>query len=248
MNATIRYPNISGGSEAAQLLQVKSYLHQLVDQLNMTLKDVERGAATSTSAAASKVVSQKTDTDATAQSTFNAIKALIIKSADIVNAYYEEINTRLEGVYVAESDFGDYAQKTTQDIEANAENIKQLFTNVQTVVSRVDGIASQTIEANAYINSGLIDTDENGVPVYGLEIGQRNEINGEEVFNQFARFTADRLTFYDQNGDDLAYVSGTKLYITHAQVSGTFVLGGFEDTVQGDGSVVTKWIGMGGEG
>lgn len=245
MNANIRYPNISGGSEAAQLLQVKSYLHQLVDQLNMTLKDVERGAATSTSAAVSGVVSQKTDTGATAQSTFNAIKALIIKSADIVNAYYDEINTRLEGVYVAESDFGDYAQKTTQDIEANSESIKQLFTNVQTVVSRVEGIAGQTIEANAYINSGLLYTDENSVPVYGVEIGQTVEIDGVKTFDKFARFTADKLSFYDQNGSEVAYVSDKKLYINHVQVTGTFVLGGFEDTVQGDGSVVTKWIGGG---
>ena len=238
----IRYPNITGGSEAAQLAQVKSYLHQLVDQLNMTLVDME-GAAASSAAAAVQKAANPAVTEQQAQSTFNAIKALIIKSADIVNAYYEEINTRLEGVYVAESDFGDYAQQTTQDIVANAEQIQQLFTNVQTVVSRVDGIESQTIAANAYINSGLLYTDDDGVPVYGLEIGQRNEVDGEEVFNQFARFTADRLSFYDQNGDEAAYISDRKLYINHVQVTGTFVLGGFEDTVQSDGSVVTKWIG-----
>ena len=240
----IRYPNITGGSEAAQLAQVKSYLHQLVDQLNMTLVDMESVAAASAAAAVQKAANPAV-TEQQAHSTFNAIKALIIKSADIVNAYYEEINTRLEGVYVAESEFGDYAQKTTQDIVANAQQIQQLFTNVQAVISRVDGIASQTIEANAYINSGLLYTDENGVPVYGLEIGQRNEVDGEEVFNQFARFTADRLSFYDQNGDEAAYISDRKLYINHVQVTGTFVLGGFEDTVQSDGSVVTKWIGGG---
>ena len=240
----IRYPNITGGSEAAQLAQVKSYLHQLVDQLNMTLVDMESVAAASAAAAVQKAANPAV-TEQQAHSTFNAIKALIIKSADIVNAYYEEINTRLEGVYVAESEFGDYAQKTTQDIVANAQQIQQLFTNVQAVISRVDGIASQTIEANAYINSGLLYTDENGVPVYGLEIGQRNEVDGEEVFNQFARFTADRLSFYDQNGDEAAYISDRKLYINHVQVTGTCVLGGFEDTVQSDGSVVTKWIGGG---
>ena len=131
----IRYPNITGGTEAAQLLQVKSYLHQLVDQLNMTLQDMGGGGyaaqAVTRTTADSKAVSEQE-----AQSTFNAIKALIIKSADIVNAYYQEINHRLEGVYVAESDFGDFAEHTTQDILANADQIAQLFSNVQTVVSR----------------------------------------------------------------------------------------------------------------
>lgn len=245
MSANIRYPNINGSSEAAQLLQVKSYLHQLVDQLNMTLKDMERGVSASSASAASKALSQKTDSTAEAQSSFNAIKALIIKSADIVNAYYDEINTRLEGVYVAESDFGDFAQKTTQDIVANAEQISQLFTNVQAVISRVDGIASQTIEANAYINSGLLYTDDNGVPVYGVEVGQTNKIDGEDVFNKFARFTADRLSFYDQNDNEVAYISDNTLHINRAEVI-VFAQGGFEDTAQADGSIVTKWIGVGG--
>ena len=243
MSANIRYPNINGTSEAAQLLQVKSYLHQLVDQLNMTLKDVERSAAAS-SVAAGKEVSKKTDTEATAQSTFNAIKALIIKSADIVNAYYDEINYRLEGVYVAESDFGAYSQQTTQDIKANSDGISSLYTNIQAIISDIDGIKSQAIESNAYINSGLLYYGEDGAPVYGLEIGQRNEIDGVEVFNKFARFTADKLSFYDQNANEVAYVGDRKLYITHVEVTGTFVLGGFKDTVQSDGSIVTKWVGV----
>jgi hypothetical protein len=215
-----------------------------VDQLNMTLVDMESVAASSAAAAVQKAANPAV-TEQQAQSTFNAIKAQIIKSADIVSAYYEEINTRLEGVYVAESDFGDYAQQTTQDIVANAEQIQQLFTNVQTVVSRVDGIESQNIAANAYINSGLLYTDDDGVPVYGVEIGHTVEIDGVKTFDKFASFTADKLSFYDQNGSEVAYVSDKKLYINHVQVTGTFVLGGFEDTVQGDGSVVTKWIGGG---
>lgn len=238
----IRYPNITGTTEAAQLLQVKSYLHQLVDQLNMTLQDMGSGggsAYTPTRTAADS----KAITDKEAQSTFNSIKALIIKSADIVNAYYQEINHRLEGVYVAESDFGDYAEQTTHDIKVTSDRTEEIFKSLQTVISRVDGIAGQTVEANAYINSGELYTDENGVPVFGLEIGQTNEIDGVETFNKFARFTADRLSFYDQNDNEVAYISDNTLHITRAEVT-VLAMGGFEDTVQADGSIVTKWVGV----
>ena len=41
MSENIRYPNITGSTETAQLQQVKSYLHQLVEQLNYALSAVE---------------------------------------------------------------------------------------------------------------------------------------------------------------------------------------------------------------
>jgi hypothetical protein len=113
-------------------------------------------------------------------------------------------------------------------------------------VSELEGVENAVIEVNAHIKSGLLYYGEDGAPVYGLEIGQRNEIDGQEVFNKFARFTADRLAFYDQNDNEVAYISDRKLYITHVEVKGSFLMGGFTDTVQTDGSVVTKWIGMGG--
>ena len=237
----IRYPNITGGTEAAQLLQVKSYLHQLVDQLNMTLQDMGSGGGAYTPTRTT--ADSKAITDKEAQSTFNAIKALIIKSADIVNAYSQEISYQLKGVYVAESDFGDYAEQTTHDIKVTSDRTEEIFKSLQTVISRVDGIAGQTVEANAYINSGELYTDDNGVPVFGLEIGQTNEIDGVETFNKFARFTADRLSFYDQNDNEVAYISDNTLHITRAEVT-VLAMGGFEDTVQADGSIVTKWVGV----
>ena len=43
MSINIRYPNITGLSEKEQLAQVKSYLHQLVDQLNYALPNIGTG-------------------------------------------------------------------------------------------------------------------------------------------------------------------------------------------------------------
>lgn len=46
MSINIRYPNISGFSEREQITQIKSYLHQLVEQLNNELPNVGTGEGT----------------------------------------------------------------------------------------------------------------------------------------------------------------------------------------------------------
>lgn len=235
----IRYPNITGSTDAQKLEQMKSYLFKIVDELNYAL---EQGSASNSSYASTANEGAKPQKKTDPVSTFNDIKALIIKSADILNAYYDKINARLEGVYVAESDFGIYAEQTTQDITTNSKSIAQFYTDLQQVISEIEGVESTQIEVNAHINSGLLYYAEDGTPVYGLEIGQKTEVDGQEVFNKFARFTADKLSFYDQNGNEVAYISDRKLYITHIEVIGSFSQGGFVDTTLADGSIVTRWM------
>jgi hypothetical protein len=129
---------------------------------------------------------------------------------------------------------------------ANSNGIEQLFQNIQTIITNIDTLEQSVIETNAHINSGLLYYDDAGVPVYGLEIGQRNEIDGEEVFNKYARFTSDKLAFYDQNGNEVAYISDRKLYITHVQITGSLLQGGFKKLSLANGGTVTKWVGTGG--
>lgn len=245
MSSNLRYPNITGQSESAKLAQVQSYLYQLVDQLNYALNTIESESVGAAAAAAT--ASSKTEpTPQDAKATFSSIKSLIIKSADIVNAYYDEISHRLEGVYVAESDFGVYAEKTDLKIEANSMAIEQQYTNIQQILSDIDGLENELIKVNANITTGLLYYNENGMPVYGMEIGQRTEIDGVEVFNKYARFTSDRLSFFDQNGTEVAYISDKKLHITHIEVTGSYTIGYLVDTALADGSVVTRYVESGG--
>lgn len=242
MSIDIRYPNITARSEKDQLVQLKGYLYQLVDQLQFALNNV--GTASSTVVqVATRTAPSTGSASVDPTTTFNAIKSLIIKSADIVDAYYQEINSRLTGVYVAESDFGTFAENTEQYISQSSTDIDQLFTNTQAIFTDIANLNFTLAEVNAHIRSGLLDYDESGVPIYGLEIGQKNEVDGTEVFNKFARFTADRLSFYDQNGSELAYVSDYKLYINNIQVRGSLQVGGYKDFVDSAGGIVTKWVG-----
>ena len=247
MSIDIRFPNITALDEAGKLKQLQSYMYQLVEQLNWALNNIDSIGATQ-KATPSTVASTASQDDSL--STFNSIKGLIIKSADIVKAYYEEIDNllKLSGEYVAEATFPDgsakFVENTNMKVDANSTSISQIFTDMQTVNTNLSNVNDklQKIDVTANIKTGLLDYD-NGVPVYGLEVGQRTEVNGAEVFNKYARFTANELSFYDANDNKVAYISDYKLYITHAEISGSFQEGGYKDFVDNAGGIVTKWVG-----
>jgi hypothetical protein len=112
---------------------------------------------------------------------------------------------------------------------------------MQHIITDVENLEHSLIGVNAHIRSGLLKYDDEGVPIFGLEIGQKNTIDNEEVFNKYARFTSDRLSFYDQNDTEVAYISDYKIHITHAEVAGTLKLGGYlVDTTRG---LTFKWVG-----
>ena len=256
----IGLPNITGGTPEQQMAQMKSYVFQMAEQLNWALATLEgeiTGGNTTSGKSSVVVETSNTPTEAEAQTTFNSIKSLIIKSADIVEAYSQKIDNLLDlsGTYVAEANFpnGDSAtfiEQTNNAIFADDSSLKQVLSSVQTIEGEIEGLEGQIKlirESEGYIKSGELDTDENGYKIYGLEVGQTNkDETGAETFNKFARFTADRLSFYDQNDNEVAYISDYKLFITHVSITGSFVLGGLRSEVnQADGSVVRKWVGWG---
>lgn len=234
MNA-FRYPNITGTTDAAQLRQLKSYLYQLVDQLNNTPTD---SGSLHTSPQTGVAISSPN-----MRENFAELKSLIIKSADIVSAYTDKIGKNLSGVYVAQSDFGMFSRQTENALTANATAIDQCYTHIEQVVS---DWARERQETKAYIRTGLLyhagseDILPEGTPVYGVEVGQQN---GDD-FQRFGRFTAYGLTFYDENGDAAAQITQGQLKIPRAAVELAFTEGGFTDEILPDGTVVTHWTGM----
>ena len=234
MSFDLKLPNITATSVDGKVEQVRAYLYQLTEQLKWALNSIDSAGV--------KALQQGTKsngkelTEQEAQATFGSIKSLIIKSADIVEAYSEEIKERLVGEYVAKSEFGTYKENTEKTTIETSKGIEDLYKSVQ----EITGVINQFIEVNARIRSGILDYDENEVPIYGLEIGQINEIDGVEVFNKYARFTSDRLSFFDKNDIEVAYISDYKLYITNAHIAGTLTLGRFEfDTSDG---LAIKWV------
>lgn len=216
---------------------LRAYLYQLATVLR------EASAEHSENTPVTVRVSKGGATDAaeSARASFNAIKSLIITSADVIEAFGDEIERRLSGKYVAHSEFGSFEEESERLTSENAKRTEDLFRDVQRVTSNVAGISSALVEVNARLRTGLLYYNEEGVPVYGVEIGQRTAFDGEEHFNQYARFTADRLSFFDRNGTEVAYVGDEKLFVCEADVARSLGLGGYR--IGTDAGLVFRWEG-----
>ena len=232
----LRLPNITATTEREQLLQIKSYLNQLVPQLEWAMSNVSTPSVAV--ATMERKTSSATSTTMNAEATFNSLKSLIIKSADIVNAYYDEINRKLNGYYFADSDFGTFIQETEQRIEENSQGITRNFENFQKIESDVILIKDTFIDTDAYIKMGEVD-DKDGIPIYGVEIGQKSTVGNEVKYDKCARFTSGKLSFFDKDVE-VAWISGYKLNITHAEIKNSLTLGNF--VIETDNGLTLKWV------
>ena len=216
----IPLPQQLSGSEREQLEGMKTYLYQLAQDLQFALGAVEKQIITvqDTAANAERTLRSVSESQ-TPKAQFSGLKALIIKSADIVNAYYEEINRRLSGLYVAQSDFGTYRQETQQEITENAQGITRAFSDMQAIGDTLAQVQAAVTQVNAWIKTGKLGEDENSVPIYGVEIGQQTEEDGLVVFRKFARLLSDRLSFFDQNGMEVSFIGDETMHITRAEIS-----------------------------
>jgi hypothetical protein len=238
MAIDIRLPNITATTTEGQVSQMQSYMHQLVEQLNWALASVDNAIQGNTSNVVMTSRSgQVSEEDAV--STFNSIKALIIKSADIVTAYEETMREDFSGEYVAVSDFGTYTKDTKLIIDKNSNRVEELYSNVET-------IGDDVRTTNAYIKRGYLGDDQSGNAVYGIAVGETND-KGE--YKNYAWFTADKLSFFGSaDGHDerkykgeVAYFSKNRLYVNDAVFLGTIQFGKYvADTSDG---LAFTWVG-----
>jgi hypothetical protein len=239
MSYDIALPNISSVNDKERINQIHSYLYQLSEQLKWALNSMEIEAQRNQQNI--EVTLQESIKNAGVsdpKATFNSLKSLIISSAEIVDAYGTELKKKYDGVYLAQSEFGQFEETTSQTVTENSKSIESLFTNVQKIESKVEGIDDSFVDIKANIRCGMLG-EVNGVPMYGIEVGQKTEKDGVEIFRKYARFTSGRLSFYDNNDIEVAYISDYKLYITHATITGSLKIGRFVlDTSNG---LTCKW-------
>lgn len=231
----IRFPNINGSTERVQLEQIKRYLFQFAEDLNYAVNTIENNQNTiSEQVSLNNSSSANATTPEALNEQFNALKPLIIKSADIVNAYYEEVNSLLRGEYEALSDYGNFKQTTELALKETSDSITQNYTLLET-------INDWKRNTEAYIRTGWLNDDNTSqTPVYGMEVGQDITVDGETIFKKYARYTADKITFFDGYGNEMGYLSGKTLYINNIIIKGALYLGDIKfDTSQG--GVAAKW-------
>ena len=249
--ADFRKPNINAPTPEGQLKQLKDYLYQLTDKLNYAIKTVdteEKNRGLSYSLGSKENATETKSEDKKAEDTFLTVKNLIIKSADVVNAFYDVVQERLKGEYVASSDFGTYKEKTDALIESTSKNETAYYDSVKEIYDAM-GNLSELRKDGFYMRTGwLYDDETTGQSIGGIELGQVSN-NGEETDKSFARFTTKALTFYDGNGTEdknrLAWLSNSEFHIKRAIIDSLDIGGYRMDTSNG---VAFKWVGVGNSG
>lgn len=243
---SLRLPNITGATADAKLSQLTSYMYQMVEELNWAMSTLESSASVG-----SKQIVQADGSalpTETPLDTFNSIKALIIKSADIISAYTDEMRLTFNGEYTAKSEFGDYQKNEQSRITATASNLLLEYDTSEEVDAKLDELSSK-IDTSGFIKTGNLEIYENDDELFGIAVGEKTVIDGKETFNAFATFTPNKLAFYggayDENSNPIpvAYISKQRLYITDARILGDLYIGKYVlDTSEG---ITFRWVGGG---
>lgn len=220
-------PPVLTGTEKERLEQLYRHLFDMSNKLNealMTITIGEEAAEEQNLPAvrmAGAAVEQKTD------NTYNSLKSMIVKNAEIARTAMEEIRVQLNQQYTAISqEFGTYQQTITNQVVATAEGIMQEY-NVDERIQAVENDTDEFINSiSAYIYSGILDP--NDPSKVGIAIGY-NVTNPDGTLNQqnkMATFTADRLSFWI-NENEAAYFSNSIFYIANGNVTDTMRMGSY---------------------
>ena len=248
MGIDLRLPNITASTTEGQIAQVRSYLTQLTEQLNFAFNSISNGE-TMSSYKASQVEASGASKEEQAKNTFSELKSLIIKSADIVEAYYKAFDLKMasEGKYMAVSDFGTYYEESSGELVGRVDGIEQQHKILQEIVNPLNERVA-AIENTGLIKSGVIDTfgegDEAGQSVIGIVIKQKivNKNTGDVIYNKLAKLSSEGLELFTNDSDTAtAIFKDSTMYIASAEISGSLKLGGYRlDTSNG---IAFKWEG-----
>ena len=134
----------------------------------------------------------------------------------------DAIVTEVGKSFLTKTESEELEERLVSQITQTTQNITEIFSqnisNLSEDISSVGGAVQTVVESlDVYIRRGELEEG-----VYGIEIGRSDsEIK--------ARFTNDRLSFL-QGSNEVAYISGSNLYITRAEILDYLKIG---DTVHG---------------
>ncbi|MGN0526242.1 MAG: hypothetical protein ACI4IF_02300 [Acutalibacteraceae bacterium] len=128
----------------------------------------------------------------------------------------EQIVSQVEESFVSKSEIEDIEEKLSSNVIQSSDNIKETFSKEISVTNKnLEEINNEFVNfkdsIDVYIKRGLLVEGE--VPeddIYGIEIGRSDS-------NIIARFTNEKLSFI-QGKFEVAYISGSNLYITRAEI------------------------------
>lgn len=264
----ISTPPLLRGGQSEQLAAIRSYLYQLAEQLNqsmnsLTVENFAPGAAQALQQAGGG------DTDAvrrTVDESAAALKALIIKTANVVQSHVDVLELLLRSDYLAISDFGTFREQIESRLQATAESITATYDYAAQIQASLqqgledlesssqaadDALRAYLVETTGYIKQGIIGYN-GAVPIIGIAIGQDIRTTGTETVDgqeyeiintssNMTTWTTEKMSFY-VNGVETAYFSNGALHVNKIELGERLTAAGKWDISFAAG-VAIKWIG-----
>lgn len=196
----IPYPNLSGTVDN-QLLQLKSYLYQVADQLNYSFENEE----TRSQALREETVLQIEESVSPA---LDSVKSMIIKTADEIKVNTQkEIETLSGSIEAVSEEFGTFVGEYDATITRTEERFTDVF-------NRIETINGQIYNYNTYIITGhLFDID--GKSYDGIAIGTNLAPDADDniVGDTLIAITPDELSVW-RNRVKIGYFTGDRFKVT----------------------------------
>ena len=241
----------NGNTQTVQLMaQSVKRFEELKDKILQTAREIEKEYTTAIEKSEKEILQTATETF-TAKDDFDEYRssantlisqnsqelALRAEEQELITANLEAfkknmntefslqadaIVTEVGKSFLTKTESEELEERLVSQITQTTQNITEIFSqNISSLsedISSVGGAVQTVVESlDVYIRRGELEED-----VYGIEIGRSDsEIK--------ARFTNDRLSFL-QGSNEVAYISGSNLYITRAEILDYLKIG---DTVHG---------------
>lgn len=262
-------PPILTGSADEQLKQIRSYLYQMTEQLNMASLSIDNKTVVDLTKTSASKASETEDE-------YINLKSLIQKTADTVTKTVEytdsqisiikeqvgentdniaDLTASISSEYVAKSEYGTFQENINTQIAANADSITNMYSYFAKLEADVNNAQSSfdnyVVATEGSIKVGIVEWD-GATPIFGIAIGQdikysEVSIDGEtyaeiDKTNYVTTYTATGFKMWQDN-QVVAYISNNKLYITNADIVENLTIGDFVIKSNATEGFVIKYTG-----
>lgn len=241
MNRALEQPPILSGPAAQQAQLLRDYLVRMVRQLQ-TLGNAETLEAAVQKSIETSANETREASAADARRRALELKSLIVKTADEVVELMDRQLASLSGVYVAQSDFGVYAETTLRTIEDTARETVESYqydARLEAANASLGSLTQAVTALSGQIRRGVIEDPATHEDVLGIAIsesvsftGQTEDENGVSYYRiapgqTFGLYTSRGWQFWI-NGVRAAWLDAVdgKLHVASAGVEDTLQLGG----------------------
>lgn len=243
-------PHIEGTAEQ-QLQQIKDFLFLQSEALNYNFSQTTPERTWQATQAAMQTATNPA-AKSLAQDNFEALRDMIVGTADLAVRQSDVYQKVLQEVYGAQSQLGTVTEQLTTQITANAANI---LLNTAYIGRVETALSSYEARQEHFIKTGYLDANRT---TFGVEIGlleaSYTEENGSVTVltPKKVQITPDKVSFWSKynkaasgqtanyDWSEVAYIQENAIYFPNAQITGGTITIGSNFTVTNEGNLTAK--------